>query len=221
MLPEAVWRLSPLGTFNLHASLLPQYRGAAPINRAIMNGEKMTGVTTFFLEHAIDTGNILFRREVPIGPDETAGELHDKLMIAGAGLVTRTIDSIASGNLKPVSQSELVRTGKVLHEAPKIFRDDCRIDWNQAGQKIHDHIRGLSPYPGAWTVLSADGTAPFELKIFKSRFFPGENDSAATFPKISLPGGILQIEEMQAPGKRKMTVAEFLNGFQGKNITLH
>ncbi|MBU0765102.1 MAG: methionyl-tRNA formyltransferase, partial [Bacteroidetes bacterium] len=168
MLPEEVWNMPRLGTFNLHASLLPQYRGAAPINRAIMNGEKETGVTTFFIEHTIDTGTIIFREKVKIGDNETAGELHDRLMVAGAGLVLKTVEAVRNGDYPRIPQHTLICPGEKIHAAPKIFSDDCRIDWSLTAGQVYDHIRGLSPYPAAWTVLEFNGEASRQIKIFDS-----------------------------------------------------
>lgn len=226
MLPEAVWQMPPMGTFNLHGSLLPHYRGAAPINRAVMNGETKTGVTTFFLQHEIDTGNIIFREETPIGPDETAGDVHDRLMHIGATLVVKTVDAIASGSYPQVPQSTLLAPGEPVKTAPKIFRDDCRIDWKQHGKKIHDHVRGLSPYPGAWTMLHvADpAVAPVPVKIFRTRFL-AEDDAAnknseEKFPLIKVEGGFLRVEELQVPGKKRMKSEEFLRGFMMGGIFL-
>lgn len=220
MLPEVVWQLPPMGTFNLHGSLLPQYRGAAPINRAVMNGETKTGVTTFFLQHKIDTGNILFREEILIGENETAGEVHDRMMIVGAGLVTKTVDAIAEKKYQEIPQYSLIEEGETIHEAPKIFREDCKINWNLPGKKIHDHIRGLSPYPAAWTNFHAGNAAEVMLKIYRSEFSrsthshsPGtilENFTVAT------ADGIIRVLEIQAPGKKKMAVADFLRGFMIK-----
>lgn len=222
MLPELVWQMPPMGTFNLHASLLPQYRGAAPINHAIMNGETKTGVTTFFLQHAIDTGNILFREEIPIGENENAGELHDRLMITGAALVTKTVDAIAMESCTPVPQQELVKPGEVLREAPKIFRETCRIDWNKSGKSIHDFVRGLSPYPGAWTMLKPEDASPVEIKIFSTRFTPGNTavGGEKKFPIVNVEGGTLEILEMQVPGKRKMSTGEVLRGYSWNGATL-
>ncbi len=217
MLPEIVWQLPPMGTFNLHGSLLPHYRGAAPINRAVMNGEKKTGVTTFFLQHKIDTGNIIFREEIPIGENETAGEVHDRMMIIGAGLVTKTVDAISAGNYPEIPQSTLVKEGEKINEAPKIFREDCKINWNLPGEKIHNHIRGLSPYPAAWTNLHAENNAEVMLKIYRSEFIatshlhpPGTILENFT---IAAGDGMIRILEVQAPGKKKMAVADFLRGF--------
>jgi methionyl-tRNA formyltransferase len=216
MLPEMVWQLPPLGTFNLHGSLLPHYRGAAPINRAIMNGEKKTGVTTFFLQQEIDTGNIIFREDVEIGEDENAGDIHDKLMYIGADLVLKTVDAIAIGNYPQTPQSNFLKPGEEIKTAPKIFREDCKIDWTWPGEKIHNHIRGLSPYPAAWTELKKENSEPINMKIYKAKFFPftvpmsAENISQKIRVKVS--GGTMEILELQIPGKKKMGVAEFLRG---------
>ena len=193
MLPEVLWGLPRLGTFNLHASLLPQYRGAAPINRAIMNGETVTGLTTFMLNAEIDKGDIIGRVEMPIHPSDNAGTLHDRLMVAGAELVTRTVDSIASGEVTPLSQMDIPQEG--LKPAPKIFREDCRVDWSRPGPEIVNFIRGLSPHPGAWTEF-ADTT----LKLFDATYDP-ENKWVA-------------IKELQPAGKRRMTAKEFSNGLK-------
>ena len=193
MLPEVLWGLPRLGTFNLHASLLPQYRGAAPINRAIMNGETVTGLTTFMLNAEIDKGDIIGRVEMPIHPSDNAGTLHDRLMVAGAELVTRTVDRIASGDVTPLSQMDIPQEG--LKPAPKIFREDCRVDWSRPGPEIVNFIRGLSPHPGAWTEF-ADTT----LKLFDATYDP-ENKWVA-------------IKELQPAGKRRMTAKEFSNGLK-------
>ncbi|HEU4717521.1 MAG TPA: methionyl-tRNA formyltransferase [Bacteroidia bacterium] len=217
MLPEIVWSLPPLGTFNLHASLLPAYRGAAPINRAIMNGETKTGVTTFFLQQEIDTGSIVFREELSIGENETAGELHDRLMIAGTALVKKTIDAIAEGDCPRIPQSSLVKTGETLPEAPKIFRDDCRISWSSDAKKVHDHIRGLSPFPTAWTILKKENGEEIPLKIFRSEYFsggtqqqPGEIRNGL---EVACGKGFVRVLELQAPGRKKLPAQEFLRGF--------
>ncbi|MDR2882337.1 MAG: methionyl-tRNA formyltransferase [Alistipes sp.] len=193
MLPEVIWSLPRLGTFNLHASLLPQYRGAAPINRAIMNGETVTGLTTFMLNAEIDKGDIIGRVEMPIHPSDNAGTLHDRLMVAGAELVTLTVDRIVAGNVVPLSQMDIPEEG--LRPAPKIFREDCRVDWSRPGPEIVNFIRGLSPYPGAWTEFG-DTT----LKLFDAEF-DAEN-------------GWVAIRELQPAGKRRMTAKEFLNGLK-------
>ncbi|MGL5890452.1 MAG: methionyl-tRNA formyltransferase, partial [Bacteroidia bacterium] len=175
MLPEVVWNMPRMGTFNLHASLLPRYRGAAPINRAVMNGDTETGVTTFFLQHEIDTGNIAFRKAVPIGETETAGELHDKLMNIGAELVITTVNAAAEGNCPKIPQQQFMKPGELLPDAPKLFREDAHINWNAAPHTIINMIRGLSPYPAAWTELHTEGSAPLGMKIFKARFEAAEH----------------------------------------------
>lgn len=218
MLPEIVWQMPPLGTFNLHASLLPQYRGAAPINRAVMNGEKETGVTTFFLQQAIDTGNIAFRERVSIGENETAGELHDRLMNTGAGLVQKTVDAVASGNCPKIPQSELVAPGETLHEAPKIFREDGRIDWNKSLDAIHNLIRGLSPYPAAWTEWRGANGQTSIFKIYRSEKITAAHQLSTGLLtddlKVAVSGGYIRILEIQAAGKKRMAAEEFLRGFR-------
>ena len=165
MLPEEVWGLPPLGTINLHASLLPQYRGAAPINRAIMNGENETGVSTFFIEKDIDTGKIIMQRSTAISADENAGNLHDRLKDIGAELMVETIHLVLSGNSTHIDQSVLAKNAGTLKTAPKIYPEDCNIDWNQPVSAVYNHIRGLSPYPAAWTKISVGGLSK-TLKIF-------------------------------------------------------
>lgn len=220
MLPEVVWSLPPLGTFNLHASLLPQYRGAAPINHAIINGESKSGVTTFFLDHKIDTGKIILRRECNIEPNDTAGDLHDKLMKIGAGLVVETIEAIENDDLETVEQNEYV--DGALKEAPKIFKEDCQINWSLNSQQIYDFVRGLSPYPAAHTFLIKNDTdEPKSVKIFKLEL---------TNIKSKLPSGSislnekneflvstldydLKVLELQMQGKKRMKTGDFLRGF--------
>ncbi len=220
MLPEEVWSMPLLGTFNLHASLLPQYRGAAPINWAIINGETHTGVTTFFLNHEIDKGSVIFTEETPIGENETAGELHDRLMETGARLVVKTIASIAEGTAKITEQHLLPAVG-LLKPAPKIFRDDCRIHWNRDTRAIHNLIRGLSPYPAAWTEILNNNGETATAKIYASspvnlphQFSPGsiETDSQ-TFLRVAATDGFINIESIQLQSKKQMPVAEFLRGF--------
>jgi methionyl-tRNA formyltransferase len=225
MLPEAVWAMPRLGTFNLHASLLPQYRGAAPINWAIINGEKETGVTTFFLKHDIDTGDIIDQVRVPIGPEETFGELHDRLMHIGADLTVKTVNSLLDGTLKSRPQPE---DGTAeLKPAPKIFRDTCRIDWHQPMRDIHNFIRGLSPAPTAWTMLH-DDKGPVQLKIFRAQMSAeklnlpvGEVSTEGRSFSVSLADGHLKILDLQLAGKKRMPVESFLNGFkEGENNKL-
>lgn len=222
MLPESVWSMPRLGTFNLHASLLPQYRGAAPINRAIMNGEKETGVTTFFLQHQIDTGKIIFREKVTIGENETAGELHDRLMQVGADLVLKTVTSIAAGTQTEVEQAQFMKSGEMLNEAPKIFKQDCKIDWTKSASEIHNLIRGLSPYPAAFTEFISPDGKKYIVKIFSaSKELRPPNNAAAsissdssTFIKVAVKDGIISIHELQLAGKKRMPVSDFLRGFQ-------
>jgi methionyl-tRNA formyltransferase len=217
MLPEAVWSMPPFGTINLHGSLLPQYRGAAPINRAIMNGESKTGVTTFKLQQEIDTGNILLMEEISIGPDETAGELHDRMKEIGAGLVIKTIRGLIDGTLQEKPQAVFDPAG--LKMAPKIFAADCEIKWEDPVQKIYDQIRGLSPFPGAFTLLDSK-----LCKIFRSRMEinsqPGKTGKmetdGKTWLRYSASDGYIYIEEMQIEGKKKMGIADFLRGYRFK-----
>lgn len=216
MLPESVWSIPPKGTINLHGSLLPQYRGAAPINRAIMNGETETGLTTFFIEKNIDTGEIIDRTVLSIGKNETAGSLHDRMMIAGADLLLKTVNAIDTGTAQshpqePEKQNE-------IKKAPKIFREDCRIDWNQPAQMVHNHIRGLSPFPGAWTQLDSPGGND-SFKIFISEVNgpaelpPGTVKTDGETLKIASGDRWIKVEELQAPGKKRMKTADFLRGF--------
>jgi len=219
MLPEAVWSMPRYGTINLHASLLPQYRGAAPINRAIMAGEKVTGLTTFLIEKEIDTGNILDQIQIPVGENQTAGELHDRMMETGADLLVNTIEKIATGKISPVEQSAII--GSELRSAPKIFKEDCMIDWKQNARAVHNHIRGLSPYPGAITAIS-DNTDPSQnFKILKSAVSeetytvrPGTLQIREKMMWVATNDYWLKILEIQAPGKRSLPVDEFLRGYK-------
>ncbi|RYD80412.1 MAG: methionyl-tRNA formyltransferase [Sphingobacteriales bacterium] len=213
MLPEVVWSMPPKGTINLHGSLLPQYRGAAPINHAILNGEKETGVTTFFLTHEIDTGAIILSDRVAIGDDETAGELHDRLMIVGAKLLVKTVTAITEGNYTEQPQPQT----DTLKHAPKIFKEDCKIDWNNSTELIHNFIRGLSPYPTSFTLLN-DKT----LKIFKAEIENTEPGIAAggfltdgkTFLKFATKDGFIKLLDVQYEGKKRMQVEDFLRGMR-------
>jgi len=215
MLPEAVWDMPPLGTINVHASLLPDYRGAAPINWAIINGEKVSGVTTFKLQHAIDTGNILYNAQVNIREDETAGELHDDLMQTGAQVLLKTVNALAAGTAEEKPQPEL--DPALIKHAPKIFKEDCRINWEQPLDKIYNLVRGLSPYPTAWTTLQDK-----QLKIFKAdkertkpAVAPGQPvTDQKTYLKIAAPDGYLVLQEIQLEGKKKMDVEAFLRGYR-------
>ncbi|WP_039867470.1 methionyl-tRNA formyltransferase [Pedobacter sp. BAL39] len=213
MLPEAVWNMPAKGTINLHASLLPQYRGAAPINHAIINGEKESGVTTFFLKHEIDTGDVIFSEKVEIQNNDTAGDLHDKLMATGAGLLVKTVKAIESGDYQEQPQPQ---SGELKH-APKIFKEHCLIDWNQPVAKIYNLIRGLSPYPTAYTLLNGK-----TLKVFSAEMEETEPGIAAggflsdgkTFLKFSTKDGFIKLTDLQYEGKKRMTVEEFLRGMR-------
>lgn len=215
MLPKAVWQMPPLGTFNLHASLLPKYRGAAPINRAVMNGETETGVTTFMLRHELDTGDILSQRKIEILPDDNVGDVHDRLMTIGAAEVVNTVRMIAAGTARPVPQPE----GEFI-PAPKIFREDCRIDWSRPAVEVHNQIRGLSPYPAAFTTLVLDSGAEKEAKIFASKLseksvggVPGTILREGHHIYVQTGDGSVEITELQPAGKKRMTAEAFLAGY--------
>jgi methionyl-tRNA formyltransferase len=224
MLPEVVWDMPRIGTINLHGSLLPQYRGAAPINRAIMNGEKESGVSTFFLQQEVDTGKIIFREKTNIGEEETAGELHDRLMKIGAGLLLKTIQAVEQGDYPQLDQEDILAPGEKLKNAPKIFKEDCRISWAGDLNQIHNFIRGLSPYPAAFTELVSPEKKAVVLKIFKAEKEYAQHGLVTgsvlgdekTFLKIAVAGGYLVLKEVQVAGKKKMAVTEFLRGFQIK-----
>lgn len=227
MLPEVVWNMPPEGTFNLHASLLPQYRGAAPINWAIINGDAESGVTTFKLKHEIDTGNILFQEKVPVGPRETAGELHDVLMKTGAQLVLKTVRQIENHVLKKSPLEFIPQNDALTSHAPKLFKDTCRINWSRPVREIYNLIRGLSPYPAAFTQLVSDSDKPQTIKIFGSeaeeKMHSNTNGSLTTDGKNSfgvyVSDGILWITDIQLEGKKRMPVPEFLKGFKIKEGT--
>jgi methionyl-tRNA formyltransferase len=215
MLPEVVWDMPPLGTFNLHASLLPNFRGAAPINWALIQGEQETGVTTFFLQHEIDTGNILFQEKVAILPEDNLGSLYEKLMGMGADLVLRTVAAISTKDIHPLPQDEAL----AIHKAPKIFKETGKIDWNASATSIHNLIRGLSPYPGAWTELQGK-----TCKIFASATLEGKLSGKAagewtsdfkTYLHFQCGEGILVVQELQVEGKKRMKVDELLRGWKG------
>jgi methionyl-tRNA formyltransferase len=217
MLPEVVWNMPALGTLNLHGSLLPAYRGAAPIQWAIIKGEKTTGVTTFLLQHEIDTGKILLQREIPILDDDDAGSVHDRMMYVGAALVVSSVDQIQNGSTQFLKQNE----AKVSH-APKIHMEDAQIVWTNPVDQVYNHIRGMAPYPGAWTTL--DGIV---LKILKTRRYemdgagkPGTLQMIGKSLIIHVNGGSLEIQEVQLAGKRRMKINEFLNGYTIKNWSL-
>jgi len=220
MLPEEVWNMPPLGTVNLHASLLPQYRGAAPINWAIINGETRSGTTVFFINREIDKGNIISFREEIIHPDDNAGTVHDRLMYSGANHLSEAVQLIASGNFKTISQDNFPQN-QPLKNAPKIFREMCQIDWNKDVVQLHNFVRGLSPYPAAWTTLENIKGDRLTLKIFETRILsesalpaPGTIDSdGRTFLRIAANGGWLVICNLQLEGKRRMDILDFLRGY--------
>jgi methionyl-tRNA formyltransferase len=213
MLPESVWSMPAYGTFNLHASLLPQYRGAAPINWAVINGEKETGVTTFFLQQEIDTGSILFQDREPISPDDTAGSLYDRLMTKGAALVLKTTQAIANDSARALPQTEFAE----LKRAPKIFRETCEINWAQSSEQVRNFVRGLNPYPSAWTAINGKvfkvHSVTVDNKSTGRHGAPGafDSDNKSYICAATADGGI-RIDELQAEGKRKMKVEDFLKG---------
>ncbi len=217
MLPRAVWQMPELGTFNLHASLLPRYRGAAPINWAIINGDRLTGVTTFMLRHEIDTGDILRQEAIEIGPDENLESVHDRLMHLGADLTIDTVEHIIAGDLKPISQDQLLQ-GEEPTPAPKIFKETCRIDWARPARDIHNLVRGLSPYPAAWTEFCGEG-----MKIISTRAtdlpnptntMPGQCTVQADKLYVATADRLLQIIVLQPQGKRPMEAAAWLRGLR-------
>ena len=221
-LPEVVWNMPRLGTFNLHASLLPQYRGAAPINWAVINGDTETGVTTFFLTHEIDTGKIIRQRHLPIADTDDVETVHDALMVMGAGLVTETVDLLLDGKTDAIPQEEFYKDAAELRPAPKIFKDTCHIDWNQPVKKIYDFIRGLSPYPAAWSELIASEKAEsVVVKIFESeKVYESHQLAAGTivtdgkkFMKVAVPDGFVSILSLQLPGKKRLKTDELLRGY--------
>lgn len=221
MLPEVVWAMPRLGTFNLHASLLPKYRGAAPINRAIMNGETETGLTTFFLQHEIDTGDMIEQRRIGISDSDNAGTIHDRLMNLGAEVTVETVKKIIDGNLTTTPQPE----GEFI-PAPKIFREDCIIDWHQPSEKIHNQIRGLSPYPSAVTTLLDEAGREIDLKIFESKLSDeikggketGEVTSDGKRMWVTTGDGMLEILSLQPAGKKRMETGAFLLGYHPKRM---
>ena len=224
MLPEVVWAMPRFGTFNLHAALLPQYRGAAPINWAIINGDTETGVTTFFLDHDIDTGRVIHRRSVPIADTDTAEDVHDRLMHLGADLVCATIDDIIADRVTPIPQDQLTTDGP-LRPAPKLFKDNCRITWTDGTKRCYDFIRGLSPYPAAWTTLVDEGGKAVVMKIYVAHKdfspvaeAPGTVLVADGEMRIVLADGTLVIDSLQMAGKKRMATADFLRGFHPQGL---
>ncbi len=221
MLPAVVWQMPEMGTFNLHASLLPQYRGAAPINFAIINGESETGLTTFFLNEEIDKGAVIMRERVSIRPDETAGELHDELMLLGNKVVVETIEKIASGTATALPQEELTE-GETLKPAPKITKEFCNIDWSQDCLTVYNHIRGLSPYPAAHTQLISESDEAIDMKVFAAEMeacqpnvpVGGVVTDNKKYLKIALRDGFILLTKVQQAGKKAMPIADFLRGTQ-------
>lgn len=211
MLPEVVWSMPELGTFNLHASLLPQYRGAAPINWAIINGETETGATTFFLKHEIDTGNIIMQEKEPIHSNDTVGSLYERLMLKGAGLVYKTVHAIENESYTLTPQNESVE----IKEAPKIFKDTCQINWDQPSTEIYNFIRGLSPYPCAWTTLNNKTLKVFSSKVTNHSQPTGQVSSDnKTYLRFGCSSGSMDILELQLEGKKRMLTTEFLKGYK-------
>ena len=227
MLPEVVWAMPRLGTFNLHASLLPKYRGAAPINWAVINGDTETGVTTFFLKHEIDTGDIIEQRRIPINRDDNVEQVYDRLMMLGADMVLHTVDDIITDRVKPIPQDRLLTAGEEPTPAPKIFTDTCRIDWSLPAERVYNLVRGLSPYPSAWTTLrNADGKA-LKLKIFVTgQPLEAHNNRPGTLSVdkkrlyIACVDRMIEIKELQLEGKRRMTADAFLLGYDMNNATV-
>lgn len=237
MLPEVVWDMPRFGTFNVHAALLPQYRGAAPINWAVINGETETGVTTFFLDHDIDTGRIIMQKPFAIPDDADVEYVYDGLMHLGAEIAVKTIDRLiaSDGNIDSMPQDEMITTDTVLHSAPKIFKDTCRIDFNQPAKKVYDFIRGLSPYPGAWTEIQKEGGKAQVLKVFKTsktgKAVAASSENVASFEnaassvvgtlrvegkslQIACADEWLQLDTIQISGKKRMEARDFLNGMR-------
>ncbi|PXY39904.1 methionyl-tRNA formyltransferase [Flavobacterium cheongpyeongense] len=215
MLPKVVWEMPDLGTFNLHASLLPNYRGAAPINWAIINGETKTGVTTFFIDDKIDTGAMILNSEIAIDPEENAGQLHDRLMLSGSGTVIETLKVIESGNVSTTIQED----NEEIKTAYKLNKENCKIDWTKSGREINNLIRGLSPYPSSWCFLK-DKNEALSIKIYEAKLISEEHSyeigkliSSKKELKVAIQDGFLQLLSLQLPGKKRMQMAELLNGF--------
>lgn len=222
MLPEIVWSMPPLGTFNLHASLLPQYRGAAPINWAVINGDTETGVTTFFLKHEIDTGAVIRQVTVPISDTDCVGDVHDRLMMLGGSVVCDTVDAILEGKVVPIPQEQML-PAEELRPAPKIFKDTCRIAWNRTTKQVYDFIRGLSPYPAAWTTLISPDGSEQVMKVYEAVKIekPISSDTCGavatdgkTFLHVHTIDGAISIRSLQLAGKKRMSVEDFLRGYR-------
>lgn len=227
MLPEVVWNMPRLGTFNLHASLLPQYRGAAPINWAVINGDTETGITTFFLKHEIDTGEVIQQVRVPIADTDNVGIVHDKLMALGGRLVVETVDAILSGEVKAIPQEEMAVVGE-LRAAPKVFKETCKINWNQPVKRIYDFIRGLSPYPAAWCELTDAAGETVAVKVFEAekieevhQLLPGTIvTDGKKYLKVAATDGFVGILALQLPGKKRLKTDELLRGYKIDNTAL-
>ena len=219
MLPQVVWKMPPLGTFNLHASLLPKYRGAAPINWAVMNGDTETGVTTFFLQHEIDTGDIIQQRKIPIGRTDNVEIIHDRLMAMGADMVLSTVEGIIEGSVKRTPQTDLLAPGTVPTPAPKIYKDTCRINWKWDAERIYNHVRGLSPYPAAWSELITPDGRRVSMKFFETlEPVAGDGKIGRVYSdgkkfSVQCANARIEITSVQLAGKRRMNTAEFLRGF--------
>lgn len=222
MLPEVVWDMPKFGTLNLHASLLPHYRGAAPINWAIMNGDTESGVSTFLLQKEIDTGNVIFQEKVNIGENDNLETLHDNLMVIGSNLVVKTVRAIETNDYPQIPQEDLITVGEELKVAPKIFKNDCKINWSYSIEKIHNHIRGLSPYPAAWTELTDANQKKVGVKVYAA-IKEKETHSLSigtlvsdkkTYLKVAVDGGFLNLTTIQMAGKKRMQIGDFLRGFQ-------
>jgi methionyl-tRNA formyltransferase len=225
MLPQAVWSLPRLGTFNLHASLLPNYRGAAPINHAIINGETETGISTFFINETIDTGAIILQQRVDIKPTETAGTLHDTLMFEGGKLVLDTVKLIVAGNQAPVEQTQLENLSTRILPAPKIFKEDCKINFHQTAQRVHNLIRGLSPYPAAFCTMSHPTAGDVVIKIFESSISPSMGQAPGTvctdgktYLRVQCIDSCIDLIDIQLSGKRRLSVTDFLRGFHHPDL---
>jgi methionyl-tRNA formyltransferase len=222
MLPEVVWQMPRLGTFNLHGSLLPQYRGASPINWAVINGEVETGVTTFFLKHEIDTGKIIFREKISILENDTAGTVHDKLMHIGAELVLKTVNAIEANSFEQIEQSNFINPNAELKHAPKIFKEDCKINFSKPKADVNNLIRGLSPYPGAFTTILSPDNKEYQLKIFNAKKTDTISETAMStdgknYLHINCCDGCIAILDLQMEGKKRMLVEDFLRGFKITN----
>ncbi len=228
MLPEVVWNMPRLGTFNLHASLLPQYRGAAPINRAIMNGETETGITTFFLTHEIDTGKIIQQERIAITPTDNAGSVHDKLMYKGAEMVAETVEAIIAETITPIDQEQLIAPDGELKAAPKIFKEDCRIAWQQTAQEVYNFVRGLSPYPAAWCELVCPDGSTLSLKVYETVCIPDAptlptgtiTTDGKSYIEAACGSGAVRLTTIQLAGKKRMATADLLRGYTIENTYL-